>query len=158
MRDSIPKIAITGSGIANVSATNMTKTSSTIYTYDYSVPTGNGTGTISFSVGTDLSGNVVTSSPTSGATFNVDNSDSETDPSGYTPFTSPGNTTYYISYSSGNDSNNGTSEGTPYKNLGKLNSITFAGGDKIKFKSGDTWKGYFKLNGSNFLKQFNYNR
>ena len=82
MRDSpIPKIAITGSGIANVSATNMTKTSSTIYTYDYSVPTGNGTGTISFSVGTDLSGNVVTSSPTSGATFNVDNSDSETDPS-----------------------------------------------------------------------------
>ena len=69
----IPQIAITGSGIANVSATNMTKSSSTVYTYSYSVPTGNGSGTISLSNGTDAAGNAITSTPTSGATFTVDN-------------------------------------------------------------------------------------
>ena len=74
MSDSpVPKIAIAGSGITSVSATNMTKISSKVYTYSYSVPTGDGTGTISLSTGTDISGNVVTSSPTSGASFTIDN-------------------------------------------------------------------------------------
>jgi len=51
----------------------MTKTSSTVYTYTYTVPTGDGTGTVTVGTGTDAAGNVVTSTPTSGATFTVDN-------------------------------------------------------------------------------------
>jgi len=77
-----------------------------------------------------------------------DNCDVETDPSQYSAYSSPGNTTYYVSYSSGNDSNDGLSEASPFKNLGKINSITFSAGDIIKFKKGDTWYGYFKINGS----------
>ena len=74
MADSpVPQIAIAGTGIANVSATNMTKSSATEYTYSYAVPTGDGTGAITLSNGTDLAGNVITSTPTSGASFTVDN-------------------------------------------------------------------------------------
>ena len=72
MKDSpIPQISI--SGIESVSATNMTKSTSTIYTYIYTVPSGDGTGTISLSNGQDLTGNTITSTPTSGSTFTVDN-------------------------------------------------------------------------------------
>ncbi len=39
----------------------------------YTVPTGDGTGTVTVGTGTDAAGNVVTSTPTSGATFTVDN-------------------------------------------------------------------------------------
>ncbi len=78
----------------------------------------------------------------------VDSSGSETDPDKYSDSTSSGNTTYYISFSLGDDTNDGKSESNAFKNLGKINSITFAPGDKIKFKSGDSWKGYFKLRGS----------
>jgi len=74
--------------------------------------------------------------------------DGETDPDKYTDSTSDGNTTYYISFSDGDDSKDGKSEANAFKNLGKINSITFAPGDKIKFKSGDKWKGYFKIRGS----------
>ncbi len=74
MKDSpITKIEITGSGISNTAATEMDKTSATEYTYEYTVPSGNGTGTVSLSVGTDLAGNVITETPTSGASFTVDN-------------------------------------------------------------------------------------
>lgn len=76
------------------------------------------------------------------------NTDGETDPDKYTDSSSSGNTTYYISFSDGDDSKDGKSESNAFKNLGKINSITFAPGDKIKFKTGDTWKGYFKLRGS----------
>ena len=76
------------------------------------------------------------------------NSDGETDPDKYTDSSSSGNTTYYISFSGGDDTKDGKSEANAFKNLGKINSITFAPGDKIKFKTGDTWKGYFKLRGS----------
>ena len=69
----VSQIVITGSGIANVTATNMTKISTTVYTYSYVVPTGDGIGTISLSNGTDLAGNAITSTPTSGTTFTVDN-------------------------------------------------------------------------------------
>ena len=71
-----------------------------------------------------------------------------TDPNDFDSTTSPGDTTYYISYNSGNDNNDGKSEDKPFKNLGKINSITFKPGDKLKFKSGEAWKGYFKLRGS----------
>ena len=76
------------------------------------------------------------------------NSTETTDPTDFTAMTSSGNTTYYVSFSSGNDSNDGKSEDKPFKNLGKINSITFKPGDKINFKSGDSWRGYFKVLGS----------
>ena len=76
------------------------------------------------------------------------NTDGETDPDKYTDSSSSGDTTYYISFSDGDDSKDGKSESNAFKNLGKINSITFAPGDKIKFKTGDTWKGYFKVRGS----------
>ena len=79
---------------------------------------------------------------------NGGNTDGETDPDKYTDSSSSGDTTYYISFSDGDDSKDGKSESNAFKNLGKINSITFAPGDKIKFKTGDTWKGYFKVRGS----------
>lgn len=66
-----PKIAISGSN--TVAATNMTRVSSTVYTYAYTAASGNGTATVALSIGTDIAGNVVTSAPTSGSTFTVDN-------------------------------------------------------------------------------------
>lgn len=51
-------------------------------------------------------------------------------------------TTYYISYSTGNDNNNGTSTSTPWKTLAKINSHgSFSAGDQILLKCGDTWTG-----------------
>lgn len=50
-------------------------------------------------------------------------------------------TTYYISYSAGNDSNNGTSTSTPWKTFTKANTVTFQPGDQILLKCGDTWSG-----------------
>ena len=87
----VPQITITGSGIATVNATNMTKDSTTVYKFSYSVPTGDGTGTITLTVGTDLAGNTITVNPTSGNTFTVDN----TAPviSQVTAITTPGNDT-----------------------------------------------------------------
>ena len=73
--------------------------------------------------------------------------DKDTDPDNFNDSSSGGNTTYYISFSDGDDSNDGKSDSKPFKNLGKINSITFAPGDKIKFKNGDSWKGYFKIRG-----------
>ena len=63
----------------------MTRTSSTVYTYSYTVPAGNGTGTITLSNGTDVAGNTLTT-PTSNNTFTVDN----TAPTGDLTFGSDG--------------------------------------------------------------------
>jgi parallel beta-helix repeat protein len=46
--------------------------------------------------------------------------------------------TYYVSSSSGNDSNAGT-QAAPWKTAAKVNSMTFQPGDQILFKRGDTW-------------------
>lgn len=73
------------------------------------------------------------------------------------PVLSPGNTTYYISQSGGNDNNNGTSQATPWKTIAKLNSIKFAPGDAILFKRGDIWSDecwYPKGNGNYSLCQW----
>ncbi len=67
----VPKIAITGAN--SLSAADMTKTDTTHYTYAFTVGSGNGTATVSLSTGTDGAGNAITSTPTSGATFTVDN-------------------------------------------------------------------------------------
>src|SRR5439155_16253265 len=67
----VTKIAISGAN--TLAATNMTKVDSTHYTYTHTVGAGNGAATVALSVDTDLAGNVITSTPTSGATFTVDN-------------------------------------------------------------------------------------
>src|SRR5204862_8064290 len=72
MADS-PVVRIGVSGANTVAATNMTKVDSTHYTFTYTVLSGNGTATVALNTGTDLAGNVITSAPTSGATFTVDN-------------------------------------------------------------------------------------
>ncbi|MDP3041385.1 MAG: hypothetical protein Q8N62_01430, partial [Candidatus Omnitrophota bacterium] len=72
MADSpVPNIAISGAN--TLAATNMTRTDATHYTYIHTVGAGNGTSTVALSVGTDLAGNVITSAPTIGANFTVDN-------------------------------------------------------------------------------------
>ncbi len=48
-------------------------------------------------------------------------------------------TDYYVSLSEGDDNNNGTSQDSPWKTLGKVMSISFNPGDIIHFKRGDTW-------------------
>jgi hypothetical protein len=60
-----------------------------------------------------------------------------------------GATHYYISYSAGSNSNNGTSESTPWKShpymqnavgcAGSLPSYTHSAGDIFTFKQGDSW-------------------
>ncbi|QJD85854.1 SGNH/GDSL hydrolase family protein [Cohnella herbarum] len=69
--------------------------------------------------------------------------------------------TYYVSYSSGNDSNDGLSASTPWKTLGKVSSRTFGAGDSILLKKGDAWTGetlYLNGNGtsSNWISLSSY--
>ncbi|HAN09547.1 MAG TPA: hypothetical protein DCP90_02925 [Clostridiales bacterium] len=67
----VPQISISGANtLAN---TNMTKTSATVYTYTHTIGAGDGTATVALATAQDLAGNTVTSAPTSGATFTVDN-------------------------------------------------------------------------------------
>ena len=48
--------------------------------------------------------------------------------------------TYYVSFSTGNDTtNNGTSPSTPWKTLTRASQQTYLAGDQILLKSGDTW-------------------
>jgi hypothetical protein len=49
--------------------------------------------------------------------------------------------TFYVSNSSGLDTNNGTDSGHPWKTIAKVNSYAFQPGDGILFKRGDTWTG-----------------
>jgi hypothetical protein len=48
-------------------------------------------------------------------------------------------TTYYLSYDSGSDSNNGTSTATPWKTTAKITLGSFLPGDQILFKRGEFW-------------------
>lgn len=47
---------------------------------------------------------------------------------------------YYISSSIGNDNNDGLSESTPWRTISKLNNQPLIPGDKILFKSSDSWR------------------
>ncbi|CAM2067299.1 putative pectate lyase C [Sulfidibacter corallicola] len=49
--------------------------------------------------------------------------------------------TYYVSSSQGNDSNNGTSEQTPFATIEHVNGLTLQPGDQVLFRCGDTWRG-----------------
>ncbi|HPI81058.1 MAG TPA: Ig-like domain-containing protein, partial [Cyclobacteriaceae bacterium] len=68
-----PVVRIAMSGANTLPPTNMTKVSTTLYTYNHVVAAGNGTITFSLSVGTDVAGNIVQSTPTAGATIIADN-------------------------------------------------------------------------------------
>jgi len=72
MADS-PVVQVLGSGVSSISATDMTKVSTTSYTYSWTVGTGDGTQTFALATGTDAEGNIITATPTSGATITVDN-------------------------------------------------------------------------------------
>ena len=56
-------------------------------------------------------------------------------------------TTYYVS-NSGSDSNNGTSTGTPFATLTKVNSLSLNPGDQVLFQSSGTWYGSLTINQS----------
>ena len=47
--------------------------------------------------------------------------------------------TYYVDATGGSNSNNGTSEVTSGETVAKVNSVSFASRDIIKFKRGETW-------------------
>jgi hypothetical protein len=50
-------------------------------------------------------------------------------------------TTYYVDATNGNDNNNGTSPSTAWKTIEKVNSSTFAPGDSVLFKRGESFRG-----------------
>ncbi len=54
-------------------------------------------------------------------------------------------TTYYVSQSTGNDGNNGTTSSTPWQTLTKVGSGTYGAGDSILLKSGDIWNGMLAI-------------
>ncbi|HOD39855.1 MAG TPA: chitobiase/beta-hexosaminidase C-terminal domain-containing protein, partial [Candidatus Wallbacteria bacterium] len=68
-----PVIQIAISGQNTLSATNMSKTSTTSYAYIHTVANGSGAANVTFSTGTDAAGNPVTAAPTAGASFTVTN-------------------------------------------------------------------------------------
>src|SRR3990170_3505599 len=47
---------------------------------------------------------------------------------------------YYVDQTSGNDSNSGTSTGSPWKTISKVNSASLSSGDYILFKRGEVWR------------------
>ncbi len=57
-------------------------------------------------------------------------------------------TTYYVDAAAGDDGNGGTTQGTAWKTLDKVNSTAFAPGDKILFKAGERWTGTLYPKGS----------
>ncbi|MEU6222893.1 LamG-like jellyroll fold domain-containing protein [Streptomyces sp. NPDC047042] len=57
-------------------------------------------------------------------------------------------TTYYISSSSGSDSNDGCSTATPWQTLTNVNSTTFTAGNQILFQAGGSWTGELQPQGS----------
>ncbi len=70
MADSpVPQIVLSGAN--TLTAIDMLKVSSSVYTYTHAVNKGNGVTTVSLLTGKDTHGNVVVSVPTSGAIFNV---------------------------------------------------------------------------------------
>jgi hypothetical protein len=48
-------------------------------------------------------------------------------------------TTYYVSSSSGSDSNSGTAANAAWQTMAKVNARTFQAGDSILLKRGDVW-------------------
>jgi hypothetical protein len=59
----------------------------------------------------------------------------------YQPAAAVSPTIYYVSNSTGNDSNTGLSQGAPLKSIAKVNGLNLLPGDQVLFKCGDTWQG-----------------
>lgn len=90
----------------------------------------------------DKNGKTVTSQAVS---VTVQNGGTTTPPT--TPSTPPASSTdptplrsFYVD-PNGNDSNNGTSQSTPWKTISKVNSADIKAGDAIYFKGGGVWTG-----------------
>lgn len=56
-----------------------------------------------------------------------------------------GGTTYYISSKKGNNSNPGTSSGTPWETLDKLQNVNLGPGDSVMLECGSVFNGYIHL-------------
>jgi len=56
--------------------------------------------------------------------------------------------TYYVSSSTGNDANNGTSSSTAWQTLGKVNATALQPGDVVMLKRGDVWNESLAPSGS----------
>ncbi len=52
----------------------------------------------------------------------------------------PVSTTYYVSSSQGNDSNNGLSENYPFATIARANALSLLPGDRVLLRCGDTWR------------------
>ena len=61
---------------------------------------------------------------------------------------SPGDTTYYIDSSDGDDADPGTSKAEAWQTLGAVNATEFAPGDRILFRAGGEWTGCLAPGGS----------
>jgi hypothetical protein len=70
---SAPALKLAISGANTITATNMTRTDATHYTYSHTADAGGGSATIALSGAKDLAGNLITAAPSSGATFTIDN-------------------------------------------------------------------------------------
>lgn len=55
------------------------------------------------------------------------------------PVLHAGATTYYVSSSTGSDSNNGLSAGSPFASINHVNTLNLQPGDTVLFKCGDAW-------------------
>lgn len=64
------------------------------------------------------------------------------------PEQTTGGTSYYVDCSSGDDAKSGTSAGTAWRTLQKVNSVVFHPGDKILFRKGSTCQGQLVPQGS----------
>lgn len=62
-------------------------------------------------------------------------------------------TTYYVSESEGNDTNDGTSPETPWKTLKKVSQYTYKAGDQILLRKGDVFKDMLMISKSSGTKE-----
>lgn len=65
-----------------------------------------------------------------------------------------GGKTYYVSYTSGLDENDGLSQKKAFKTFKNLRKISFKPGDRILLKSGDTWTDSLYLKGAGSAKSY----
>ena len=56
--------------------------------------------------------------------------------------------TYFVSVSDGDDSNDVLSISSPLQSIGHLNGLTFEAGDSVLFQSGGYWEGMFWIRGT----------
>ena len=69
-------------------------------------------------------------------------------PAPHRTWKSPGHTYYYVDSRHGDDTNDGLSEGQPWRSLNRINAGEFAAGDKILLRAGSGWRGFLSPGGS----------